>query len=108
MGRPAALLGPIRYAAENTPLAAEVCGRVCPGFVGICAFLIYKERETLSRLGNPGQNAQAALVYTRWLELTPQTGVSRESCLAGWPRSTTVLSPEPRAKWEIIRQKIRS
>jgi penicillin-binding protein 1B len=52
-------------------------------FVSICAFLIYKERETLSRLGNPGQNAEATQVYSRWLDLAPQTGGSRERVL-GW------------------------
>jgi len=52
-------------------------------FASLCAFLIYRERETLTRLGNPSWNAETTQVYSRWLDTAPQAGVSWERTL-GW------------------------
>src|SRR6266568_3366945 len=50
--------------------------------VGVCTFLIYKDQETLSLLGHPGENLRVTSIYSRWLEITLQSPPSWERTMA--------------------------
>src|ERR1035437_5264845 len=51
-----------------------------------CAYFVHKERETLSRLVNPGSGLKSTVVYSRWLDLRPGDPISWNR-MAAWLES---------------------
>src|SRR5262245_20074485 len=46
--------------------------------VGIAAFFVHRERETLARLAHPETVPSGTLVYSRWLDMSPRVPCSLE------------------------------